>query len=181
MEALLTQQGIWGPLEGPKPDDLEQTVWDKLGAKARATILLSLSDEVLYEVADAKTAPALWLKLESLYMTKSLTNKLLMKQRLFALRMQEGAALKDHLDELNSILMDLKNIEVQIDDEDAALILLVSLPPSFENLVNSFCVGRDTISLEEVRSALHSRELRLQRPRRDAPLRRDVLVQLDPR
>nr|GEZ14009.1 retrovirus-related Pol polyprotein from transposon TNT 1-94 [Tanacetum cinerariifolium] len=73
--------------------------------------------------------------------------------------MKEGSALKDHLDALNSILMDLKNVEVKIVDEDAALILLVSLPPSFKNFVNSFGVGKDTITLEDVRSSLHSREL----------------------
>ena len=76
--------------------------------------------------------------------------------------MKEGSALKDHLDALNSILMDLKNVEVKIDDEDAALILLVSLPPLFENFMNSFVVGKYTITLEDVRSSLHSRELRHQ-------------------
>ncbi|GJU24648.1 transposable element [Tanacetum coccineum] len=119
--------------------------------KAHSTILLSLSDEVLYEVADEETAAGVWKKLEKLYMTKSLTNKLLLKQRLFSLRMKEGSALKDHLDALNLILMDLKNVEVKIDDEDAALILLVLLPPSFENFVNSFVVGKDTITLEDDR------------------------------
>ncbi|GJV58035.1 hypothetical protein Tco_1459040 [Tanacetum coccineum] len=54
------------------------------------------------------------------------------------------------------------NVEVKIDDEDAALILLVSLPPSFENFVNSFVVGKDTITLEDVRFSLHFRELRHQ-------------------
>ncbi|GJR57614.1 putative polyprotein [Tanacetum coccineum] len=92
--------------------------------KAHSTILLSLSDEVLYEVADEETAAGVW----------------------------KNSALKDHLDSLNSILMDLKNVEVKIDDEDVALILLVSLPPSFENFVNSFVVGKDTITLEDVRS-----------------------------
>ncbi|GJY83827.1 putative polyprotein [Tanacetum coccineum] len=60
----------------------------------------------------------------------------------------EGSTLKDHLDALNSILIDLKNVEVKIGDEDAALILLVSLPPSFENFVNSLVVGKDTIVLK---------------------------------
>ncbi|GJY08330.1 retrovirus-related pol polyprotein from transposon TNT 1-94 [Tanacetum coccineum] len=126
--------------------------------KAHSTILLSLSDEVHYEVADEETVAGVWKKLEKLYMTKSLTNKLLLKQRLFSLRMKEGSALKDHLDALNSIWMYLKNVEVKNDDEDAALILLVSLPPSFENFVNSFVVGKDTITLEDVRSTTKAKE-----------------------
>jgi len=73
--------------------------------------------------------------------------------------MQEGTPLRDHLDQLNTILLDLRNIEVKIEDEDAALILLVSLPPSYENFVQSFIVGKDIVSLEEIRSSLHSREL----------------------
>ena len=95
-------------------------------------------------------------------MTKSLTNKLLLKQRLFRLRMQEGTPLRDHLDKLNKILLDLRNIDVKVEDEDAALILLVSLPESYENFVESFITGKDTLSLEDVRSALHSREDRQQ-------------------
>ncbi|GKC14004.1 retrovirus-related pol polyprotein from transposon TNT 1-94 [Tanacetum coccineum] len=126
--------------------------------KAHSTILLSLSDKVLYEVVDEETVVDVWKKLEKLYMTKLLTNKLFKTTFVFT-SMKEGSTLNDHLDALNSILMDLKNVEVKIDDEDAALILLVSLPPSFENFVNSFIVGKYTITLEDVRSSLHSREL----------------------
>ena len=90
-------------------------------------------------------------------MTKSLTNKLLLKQRLFGLRMQSGTSLRYHLVNLNSILLDLHNLDVKIDDEDAALILLVSLPSSFENFVESFVVGKDSLTLEEVKVALHTR------------------------
>jgi hypothetical protein len=121
--------------------------------------MLCLADDVITEVVDQDTAAALWLKLESLYMTKSLTNKLMLKRRLFALRMQEGTPLRDHLDQLNTILLELRNIDEEVEDEDAALILLVSLPLSYENFVQSFIVGKDTVSLEEVRSSLHAREL----------------------
>ena len=157
MHALLKQQGIWGPLPEKKS---EAANLETLEGKTFSTILLCLADEIIIEVSDEKTAASLWQKLESLYMTKSLTNKLLLKQRLFALRMQEGIELRDHLDKLNSILLELCNIDVKVEDEDAALILLVSLPNSFENFVQSFIVGKDTVKLEEVRSALHSRELR---------------------
>nr|GFB73675.1 retrovirus-related Pol polyprotein from transposon TNT 1-94 [Tanacetum cinerariifolium] len=121
-------------------------IYNSEDEKAHSTILLSLSDEVLYEVAGEETATGLWKKLEKLYMTKSLTNKLLWKQRLFSLRMKEGS--KDHLDALNSIFVVLKNVEVKIDH--------LSLPPLFENFVNSFGVSKDTITLEDVRSDLHS-------------------------
>ena len=58
--------------------------------------------------------------------------------------------LSDPLDQLNTILLDLHNIEVKIKDEDAALILLVSLPPSYENFMQSFIVRKDIVSLEEL-------------------------------
>ncbi|GJU69287.1 retrovirus-related pol polyprotein from transposon TNT 1-94 [Tanacetum coccineum] len=154
IRALLKQQGIWAPLAGPKPADMTDAKYYSQDEKAHSTILLSLSDEILYEVADEETAAGVWKKLEKLYMKTSLKNKLLLKQRLFSLRMKEGSALKDHLDALNSILMDLKNVEVKIDNEDVALILLVSLPPSFESFMNSFVVGKDTITLEDVRSCI---------------------------
>ncbi|KAK9675632.1 hypothetical protein RND81_11G020200 [Saponaria officinalis] len=163
MRALLKQQGLWAPLQKKKEGAAAVAVTAEmvsLEEKAHLTIMLCLDDDIITEVAEEETAAGLWAKLESLYMTKSLTNKLLLKQRLFSLRMQEGMPLRDHLDQLNTILLDLRNIDVKVDDEDAALILLVSLPVSYENFVQSFIVGKDTVTLEDVRSSLHIRELR---------------------
>ncbi|KAJ4703754.1 Retrovirus-related Pol polyprotein from transposon TNT 1-94 [Melia azedarach] len=159
MRALLKQQGLWAPLARKLADPItaEMAVLEE---KAHSTIMLCLADDIITEVAEEETVQGLWVKLEGLYMTKSLTNKLLLKQRLFSLRMQEGMPLRDHLDQLNTILLELRNIDVKVEDEDAALILLVSLPLSYENFVQSFIVGKDTVSLEEVRSSLHTRELR---------------------
>ncbi|GKA77551.1 hypothetical protein Tco_0784012 [Tanacetum coccineum] len=132
IRALLKQQGIWAPLASPKLADMTDAKYNSQDEKAHFTILLSLLDEVLYEVVDKEMVAGVWKKLEKLYMIKSLTNKLLLKQHLFSLRMKEGSSLKEHLDALNSILMDLKNVEVKIEDEDAALVLFVSLPSLFE-------------------------------------------------
>ena len=46
-----------------------------------------------------------------------------------------------------------------VKDEDVALILLVSLPLSYENFVQYFIISKDYVSLKEVRSSLHTREL----------------------
>jgi len=111
-------------------------------------------------MAKEETIASLWMKLESLYLTKSIYNKLLLKRKLSGFRMKEGLCLKDHLDELNSILMDICNIDIKINGKDVAMILLVSLHPLYENFVSSLIVGKDSITLEEVRANLHKTELR---------------------
>jgi len=108
---------LLNPAPNPLPADIAT-----LEEKIHSTILFALEDHTIIEVAEEDTIVGLWCKLESIYMTKSLTNKLLLKQRLFSLRMQEGMSLREH----NSILLDLRNIDIKIDDKGDALILLVS-------------------------------------------------------
>ena len=103
MQALSKQQGFWAPLSKEK-NVVVTSEMAILVEKAHSTIMLCLVDDVVTEVSDEETAAGLWLKLESLYMTKSLTNKLLLKQRLFGLRMVEGTQLRKHLEQLNTLL-----------------------------------------------------------------------------
>lgn len=63
----------------------------EINKKARSTIILSLGDSVIREVAKEKTVAGLWAKLENLYMTKSLANRLYIKKKMFSLKMIEGA------------------------------------------------------------------------------------------
>ncbi|KAI4340978.1 hypothetical protein MLD38_025761 [Melastoma candidum] len=129
-------------------------------SKAHSTILLSLADEVLREKLGNKTAASLWKTLEDKYQNKSLTNRLYLKQRLYTLRMIESASVKEHVDNFNRIVLDLPGVDVKIDDEDQALILLCSLPSSYENYVDTMLYGRETISVSDVKDALQSKELK---------------------
>ncbi|MBA0860916.1 hypothetical protein Goshw_022461 [Gossypium schwendimanii] len=56
-------------------------------------VQFGLKKEVLME----KTSFALWKKLKTLYATKSLANRLVLKQRLFTFRMHKGELLRDHI------------------------------------------------------------------------------------
>ena len=88
------------------------------------------------------TSKGIWEKLKSLYMSKSVTNWLLLKSN--DLRLLEGKLIKLHLDEFYSIVLDLQNIDVSLDDEDLAILLLCSLTPSFKHFRETFVYGRDT-------------------------------------
>ena len=82
MHAVLVQQGLSHALKGEAslPATLTDAEKKELIEKAKSTIILCLGDKALREVAREPTAVALWLKLESLYMTKSVTNRLFLKQ-----------------------------------------------------------------------------------------------------
>ena len=62
--------------------------------------------------------------------------------------MKNSMPISKHLDEFNKFIMELKNMDVKLDDEDQALIMLCSLPDSFENFVNSMLHGKDSVSQE---------------------------------
>ena len=72
MKALLVHQGLYEALLGERD---KKEVLDK----AHSAIILNLGDKVLRKVARETTAAGVWLKLEGLYMTKSLVNRLYLK------------------------------------------------------------------------------------------------------
>lgn len=85
----MVHQGLAKTLKGRDalPGSLTNKNNDEIMDKAHITLLLCLGDEVLREVSEEDSAAKLWLKLESLYMTKSLTNQLYLKKKLYALQM----------------------------------------------------------------------------------------------
>jgi len=66
---------------------------------------------------------------------------------------------KEYLDELNSILMELHDTNVKMEDKDLTMILLAYLPPFYANFVSALSVSKDSLTLEEVKSSLYSRNL----------------------
>ncbi|PKU85424.1 Retrovirus-related Pol polyprotein from transposon TNT 1-94 [Dendrobium catenatum] len=127
--------------------------------KAHSIILLSLGDKVLREVAEEGTTLEVWRKLESIYMKKSLTNRLLLKKQLYTLQMEETNELRKHLDNFNKLIIDLKNVDVTIDKEDKGIILLSSLSKTYENIVDTMLYGKQTLTLTEVKSILMSKDV----------------------
>jgi hypothetical protein len=85
---------------------------------------------------NTKSVAELWKKLEELYMTKSLANKLRLKERPYTIHMAEGTSIQSHLNEFNFIC--IESLDVKIDDEDKTILLVISLPP-FLSILRKLC------------------------------------------
>ncbi|KAK5845405.1 hypothetical protein PVK06_001588 [Gossypium arboreum] len=72
--------------------------------------------------------------------------------------MNEGEILRDHISQFITLLNYLKNVEVQINDEDQAMLLLCSLPPSYKSFRETLIYGRDKLSFEDVNGHLLSKD-----------------------
>ena len=55
--------------------------------------------------------------------------------------------------------MDFQNIDVKLDDEDLAIYLLCSLPPSYKYFRETLLYGRENLSSDDVKNALTQRDL----------------------
>ena len=98
MRASLGNFGLEEALDG-KAKMLETFSEEKkkeIDKKAFNTLILGLGDKVLQEVSKMTTAQDLWKRLETLYMTKTLSKRLILKTKFFSFKMCEGQRLKDY-------------------------------------------------------------------------------------
>uniref|UniRef100_A0A2N9EYW4 Retrovirus-related Pol polyprotein from transposon TNT 1-94-like beta-barrel domain-containing protein n=1 Tax=Fagus sylvatica TaxID=28930 RepID=A0A2N9EYW4_FAGSY len=80
--------------------------------------------------------------------------------------MVEGAAVAKHLNEFNTITNQLSSMKIEFDDEIHALIVLTSLPNSWEaiRMAVSNSAGKGKLKYDDIRDLILSEEVR----RRDA-------------
>ena len=110
---------------------------------ATSTILLSHANNTLRNILGLTDPVNIWDKLESQYKSKSLIRMLYLKKRLFGLQMMEETDFNQHLDKFNKITTELTSLEVNIKEEHKTLLLLASLPSSFDNIVATLFFGQE--------------------------------------
>lgn len=129
--------------------------------KARSLIILSVGDKILRKIMKEETAAGMLQVLEKLFMATSLVKRIYLKQKLHTFRMNETWSVMENIDEFQRLIDELSNAKVSISDEDQAIFLLLSLPKQFDELRDMLTYGKINITLEEVISAVLSKELEL--------------------
>ncbi|KAJ8625128.1 hypothetical protein MRB53_033658 [Persea americana] len=134
--------------------------WQKINPQACSTIRLCLAKDQKCSVMGKTSAKELWQKLEEKYMTKSLENRIYLKKKLFRFEYRQGIFMTEHLDDFNKIIADLMNIDVKIDDDDKALLLLNSIPDSYDHFTHTLINRKTEVKYDVVSATLMNNEYR---------------------
>ena len=83
-------------------------------------------------------------------------------RRLFNLQMYENGFVSDHINEFNMIVSQLNFVDINFGDEIKALILMPSLPESWDTVVTAISSSRgsEKLKFDEIRDVVLSESIR---------------------
>jgi hypothetical protein len=165
MEDYLYKKDLFLPMSGvaKKLVAMKDEKWEILDRKALGTIWLSLAASVSFNILKEKTTKGLMDALAKLYEKTLTLNKVFLMKRLFNMKMSEGGSIADHLNEFNTVTNQLSSVKVDFDDEVRALLILCSLPESWNGLfmvVSNSVSGLNTLKFDDVVGVILSEEMR---------------------
>ena len=122
---------------------------------------MHLSESVYFTVQSCSTTFKLWKRLSDTYEKKVAATKIYLIRRLYNLRMKESDSVQTHLNEYESLSSQISAHGTTIEDELRAMLLMSSLPSSWETFVTTMC-NASTIAVKysEVTSAILTRAAR---------------------
>jgi hypothetical protein len=164
MEDYLYQKDLFLPLGGieKKPMAMKDEEWEILDRKALGMIRLSLVASVAFNISKEKTTKGLMNALAKLYEKPSASNKVFLMKILFNMKMSKGGSIVDHLNYFIIVTNQLSSVKVDFDDEVRALLILCSLPESWNKLVmavSNSISGSNTLKFDDVVGVILSEEM----------------------
>ena len=100
-------------------------------------IRLHINHNIFHHVANDKVAFELWQKLKSMYERKIAVNKASVIKQLAKLEYRDGSSIIEHLNVFQGHINQLIAMKINLDEEVQALLLLCSLPDSWNTFVVS--------------------------------------------
>ena len=160
IEDYLNGRKLHLPLLGTKPKTMKAEEWALLDRQVLRVIRLTLSRSVAHNVVKEKTTADLIKALSGMYEKPSANNKVHLMKKLFNLKIAENASVA-HLNEFNTITNQLSSVEIDFDDEICALIILASLPNSWEamRMAISNSTRKEKLKYNDIRDLILAEEI----------------------
>lgn len=159
MEAVLIKTDAWGFVNGTKVkpehmagDAASRTAddnWMLADAKAKSDIILSISAPELKQVKGCETSREVWIKLQDIYQSCGPARKATLLKQLILQRMRDDEDVREHLQKFFDAVDKLQEMNVDVNADLLAILLLYSLPVNFENF-RCATESRDELPTPEV-------------------------------
>ena len=161
----LLKEVLWGIVSrteqssGVKDENVPKFLARK--GKAFATIVLTVQPSLLYLIGDPEDPSEVWQKLEIQFQKRTWANKLQLRRKPFSLRVKEGDSVQEHIKAMTEIFEGLSVIGYLISDEDCVVLLLASLPESYNVLITALDANEAVPRMEVVTERLLHEERKL--------------------
>ena len=103
-------------------------------------------------------AMKMWEILEKKYLTKSIESRLLLKRRFYRFQLK-GLPIAEHINDYTKLLTDLINVDVGIEEENKALILMIP-DEKYKIIVFTLVNAKQSLNYNDVSTALINYEVR---------------------
>jgi hypothetical protein len=133
---------------------------EELRQTALIIINLSMSDRVIERIKNYSDPSLLWKRLKGLYDTDSSARRIMLKNQLYAMKMDDGKTMEENLSKINSIVDQLAGIGFHIPDKELVDLTINSLPRSWE-IFSSVIAARDQLpSYPELENRILQEDMR---------------------
>ncbi len=140
LRMMLSKHGLWKFVDGSATlpnEKVARVDYNEKETKVFALLCEHLMDAQLTHIQYCDNVKSAWEAFCGVHEAKTISNKLFLRRRFFTIKMQERDDMFVHINMVKALTDQLHSIKVNITDEDVYMVLLMNLPPSFDNLVTS--------------------------------------------
>ena len=116
-------------------NDPNLNAWRHKDKKAKASIGLTLSDSILVNLCERKSAKDLWKTLRDVFEKQFALNKLSVRRRFFSAQIHKSDSFLEFANCITQLAATLKSMKVHINDEEMAKVTLNGLPVRIDPLI----------------------------------------------
>jgi transposase InsO family protein len=168
-KAHLKGQGTWGHITGDTPRPVKQadgnnkpeSDWLRHDDKAQCAIMNSVDKELLHLIEADMTAKEMWDILATECRQSDMATRMALKRQLHAMRLVDAASVNKHIATMGSIRSQLADMGKPVDDEEAAMTLLNSVPdddtaPQWQMFLRSYTASNQHLTWASVSAAIRA-------------------------
>ena len=124
---------------------------------------MCLAPSVTFNISKEKMTVELMETLAKLYEKPLALSKIFLMKHLFNMKIGEGGSIENHLNEFNIVTSQFSSVQILFDEEVRALLILCSLPESWNSLVidvSNSISSSNTLKFDEIIGIILSEDMR---------------------